>query len=948
MGIAVLSSDVSGAPRLLRSIVPRPSAPGMAPAAAARDHIAALAPLWVRQAQPMALAELGTQQLRNGATLVRLAQQVEGVPVDGAEMRVLMHLDGSLAAVSGTLLPAMTAKPSFVSSPQAAVGRAILHQYGRAIGTVSPPSALAATGADGWQRLDVVSTSDLQVTSARARRELAPVGDQFVAAWKVEVEGDAAAAPGTDPSIPNEFFHSYLVDDASGVILDDVDLVQRDAFVYRAYMETTGNRRPLDGALADFSPHPTGVPDGSAPDHVLANLVVMEAFNAPHDPWLASNATTTSGNNAEAFADLNADRIFNGADVRPAVKSGRILNYTYDHASEPLANTNQSSAAAVNTFFLVNWMHDWYYDSGFTEATRNAQADNFGRGGVANDPLLIQAQAGASTGLRNNADMATPADGGRPRMRMFLWTAGTATSAIGPTGTLHSEAFAAGPRNFDLTAQLAAATDGTAPNDDACEPITSNVAGKIALITFSGVCGSLATVNNAKAAGAIGVVLADGALDDPRAFAGSAAANIPGVAIGKTDGLALNAALLAGPVTIELTSAVAGAERDGDLDNGVIAHEWGHYMHHRLANCGNSAQCAGMSEGWGDFNALLMMVREGDNRDGTYAEGNVALADGVTPDTAYFGIRRFPYSRDRTKNDLSFRHIGDENPLPTGMPGHPGGANSEVHNAGEIWATMMWEVFNVLADEHGVSVARRRITDYVVAGLLLHPTNATFTEARDAILAAASALDTDDMLLMAAAFAGRGAGSCALSPLRTSTVNAGVVESGTLAAKLAAGALSITDDGPVGDHDGILDPGESGTLRLTLANTSVLAAENVKVTATSAAAGIKFGKPLSIAVLPLFSSSKLSIPVTLAPNAPASTQVTITVHVAGDGTCDKNGIDATLTVLTGANPTMVNASRAAALPTWLDAPRVEDTVRAPAVSLREHDAQACIAVEDAP
>ena len=68
----------------------------------------------------------------------------------------------------------------------------------------------------------------------------------------------------------------------------------------------------------------------------------------------------------------------------------------------------------------------------------------------------------------------------------------------------------------------------------------------------------------------------------------------------------------------------------------------------------------------------------------------------------------------------------------------------------------------------GVDTARRLMSDYVVAGLLMTPTNATFTEARDAILAAASAFDADDMLVMAAAFAGRGLGSCAVSPTTSS------------------------------------------------------------------------------------------------------------------------------------------------------------------------------------
>jgi hypothetical protein len=897
LGVSVMSSDTAtGVPRLIRSIVPRPSAVGMTPEAAARDHVAALAPLWLQQspaASTATLVENGVQPLRNGAKVVKLSQQIGGVVVNQAEIRVLMHADGALAAVSGALLPA-TVKPNFVSSPREALGHALDEQYG----TARPQVAITEAGeTGGWQSLQVASTPEIQVTSARARRELVKVGDHLTEAYAIEVEGNAAPDPRADSSFPTYSMHRYLVADAGGKILRNTDLVANDAYVYRSYFETTGNRRPLDGPLQSFAPHPTGVPDGSAPGFVPANLVVMEAFNGPGDKWLADNATTTSGNNAVTFADLDDNRVFGGADVRPEVKSGRILNYSYSHDIGPLDAPDQSKAAAVNVFFMVNWMHDWWYDSGFTEATANAQVDNFGRGGVAGDPIFIEAQAGANVGLRNNANMATPSDGAQPRMRMYLWTSGTQTSLTTPAGAVRSESFAAGPRNFDLIGDVALATDATAPNDDACQPITSAVAGKIALVTFSGVCGSAATVNSVKAAGAIGVILADGTLDDPRGFAGSAAANIPGLAIGKTDGAALAAALAAGPVTVELQSQISGPERDGDLDNTVVAHEWGHYLHHRLSDCG-ALQCSGMSEGWGDFNALMMMVRDGDNRDGVYGMAPYAIADG-TPDTAYFGLRRFPYSRDRTKNNLSFRHIGDENPLPTNTLGHPGGANSEVHNTGEIWATMMWEALNVLADQHGVTVARRRMSDYIVAGLLLAPTDPTFTEQRDALLAAASALDTDDMILMAAAFAGRGAGSCAISPSNDSPNNAGVVESGTLAGKLAVGGVSLVDDGISCDHDGYLDPGESGTLHVTVANNGILTAENLTITASTANTGIRLGAPLKVAALQPFSNASLSIPVTLLPSAPRNTLVAIKLHVTGENVCDKAGVDITLPIRTG-------------------------------------------------
>ena len=72
--------------------------------------------------------------------------------------------------------------------------------------------------------------------------------------------------------------------------------------------------------------------------------------------------------------------------------------------------------------------------------------------------------------------------------------------------------------------------------------------------------------------------------------------------------------------------------------------------------------------------------------------------------------------------------------------------------------------------------------DYVVTGMKLAPTNPTFTEQRDGILAAAAAADPADLAVLAQAFAKRGAGSCAVSPPRASQDLAGVVESFVLEA----------------------------------------------------------------------------------------------------------------------------------------------------------------------
>jgi hypothetical protein len=130
LGMSIMSSDASGAPRLMRAIKPRASAPGLAPAEAARDHVTALASLWVQGAQSTALTTAGTQPLRNGAAIVKLSQTVDGVIVHDGELRVMLHADGSLAAVSGTLLPS-TVKATFVSSPIQALERSLDQLYGK-------------------------------------------------------------------------------------------------------------------------------------------------------------------------------------------------------------------------------------------------------------------------------------------------------------------------------------------------------------------------------------------------------------------------------------------------------------------------------------------------------------------------------------------------------------------------------------------------------------------------------------------------------------------------------------------------------------------------------------------------------------------------------------------------------------------------------------------------
>jgi hypothetical protein len=230
------------------------------------------------------------------------------------------------------------------------------------------------------------------------------------------------------------------------------------------------------------------------------------------------------------------------------------------------------------------------------------------------------------------------------------------------------------------------------------------------------------------------------------------------------------------------------ANYNSALDSALVIHEWGHFLSARLAWLDNN-QGSAMGEGWSDFLALLAVVKEQDrtitgNEQFQAAYPIFQYVSPSQPDFYPFGVRRYPYSTDFTKNPLTFRYISDRVALPTDVSVSPdaditGYHNSEVHNSGEIWASMLWEVYAALLNDTArlsFNEAQNRMLDYLVASLKMTPTSPTFLEARDALLAVANAYDPADYALFWQAFAKRGAGIGAIAPPRYSTSHAGAVE----------------------------------------------------------------------------------------------------------------------------------------------------------------------------
>ncbi|HEV7242027.1 MAG TPA: M36 family metallopeptidase [Thermoanaerobaculia bacterium] len=133
--------------------------------------------------------------------------------------------------------------------------------------------------------------------------------------------------------------------------------------------------------------------------------------------WVTTN--TTIGNNVDAYLDRDNN---NSADLnsRP-ISATQDFIFPFDGAAAPTTAGNQALAVA-NLFYSNNVVHDKLYRHGFNEAAGNFQTNNFGNGGAGNDPVNAEAQDGGGT---NNANFATPADGSRPRMQMYLWNTAT-------------------------------------------------------------------------------------------------------------------------------------------------------------------------------------------------------------------------------------------------------------------------------------------------------------------------------------------------------------------------------------------------------------------------------------------------------------------------------------------------------------------------------------------
>jgi hypothetical protein len=192
--------------------------------------------------------------------------------------------------------------------------------------------------------------------------------------------------------------------------------------------------------------------------------------------------------------------------------------------------------------------------------------------------------------------------------------------------------------------------------------------------------------------------------------------------------------------------------RDSDLDNGIIAHEYGHGISNRLVGGPSNTSCLGnaeqMGEGWSDYFGIVMTMKVTDTPTTGRGVGTYVLGQPTTG----VGIRPARYTTSFASNNYTYASTN------SGL--------SQPHGIGFVWCTMLWEMTWELIGVHGFdpdiyngdggnNIAMR----LVIEGLKLTPCNPGFVNGRDAILAADQALyGGANQQYIWAAFARRGLG----------------------------------------------------------------------------------------------------------------------------------------------------------------------------------------------
>ncbi len=350
-------------------------------------------------------------------SFVELNQEINGVPVFRGEVKAGFTQHGEMIRVINNFAPGLdyASLSTNFGNPVNALKMASDNINFKLKDIDTTPNAAASTE----NKVRFGNGGDFDPTAERMYFPTEP--GVAVASWRILIWEPVSA-------------YYVIVDAETGTVLwrKNISNDQTQSATYNVYSATTNLGKAMN------SPAP-GVPGPTDPTlHFQAPLGTRSnvslignegALSFNNLGWMTDGTNgvngTTDGNAIEAGLDIDGT---NGVDpTGKADGTARVFNFAYvpgnvtggvDGGDDPTGAVYRNGAV-TQLFYLNNRYHDALYQVGFTEPARNFQNDNFGRGGVAADRVSGEAQDSSGT---NNANFATPADGGRGRMQMYRFT----------------------------------------------------------------------------------------------------------------------------------------------------------------------------------------------------------------------------------------------------------------------------------------------------------------------------------------------------------------------------------------------------------------------------------------------------------------------------------------------------------------------------------------------
>lgn len=543
-----------------------------------------------------------------------------------------------------------------------------------------------------------------------------------------------------------------------------------DASANTAIANNNTNEYAINSSKYNVIPYPKESPLVGNPTLVTNPWTQNQNQDANTLKWNSDGTTdytNTQGNNVYVQADDDGSNSTFGYSPKSSTAVPDLtFNFIPDFSSDPVTDIFTKSFGETNLFYWCNLMHDMIYQYGMDEVGGNFQASNMSRGGKEADYVIADAQDASGT---DNADFSTPVDGSKPRMQMYMWSPGIfqllhANSPADYEGYKISKEGAFSTNN--KLSQSGAITGNVVIFKDQAHPDSStgcgsaanaaDIFGKIAYID-RGSCPFTAKFKNAQTAGAIGVIIGNVAENDPRYSDGSTGnvlvnmggtdntITTPGVFVMYDTAQDMKSIMNSGQ-TLNVTLAPS-PNIDGEIDNGIPTHEYGHGISNRLIGGPNNTSCLNNTEqggeGWSDYYAIMMTqdwanstINDGYNRPrpvGNYAFGL---------DTNFGGIRYYPYCTNFDVDPWTYDSLAT---IPGGGILNP----PDPHTIGEIWCTVIWEMTWELIKDYGISSNIFDATgsggnivglSLVTEGMKLSKCSPGFLDSRDAILKADTVL----------------------------------------------------------------------------------------------------------------------------------------------------------------------------------------------------------------